>query len=73
MFHLNLWYLFQCAESLKYDYKPIESCKNGNDGEEFLAYYGDKTNKLEPALVSVPTIVFNDVSKMLILAEYYYN
>ncbi|XP_075229155.1 GILT-like protein 1 [Lycorma delicatula] len=50
----------QCASANGIDYKPIETCAQTRQGDEYLAALGDMTVALEPMLKSVPTIVFND-------------
>lgn len=40
----------------------IENCANHTDGTSLLSNLGHITDKLQPSLTSVPTIVFNNVS-----------
>ncbi|KAK9873319.1 hypothetical protein WA026_021811 [Henosepilachna vigintioctopunctata] len=51
----------ECALSNGLDWNKISSCQQGNRGDELLANYGNRTLNLNPKLVSVPTILFDDV------------
>ena len=53
--------LFQCANSAGLDYKVLNACLNGPEGEELLHQNGVETLSLVPEHLGVPWIVFNKV------------
>lgn len=58
----------KCARELElHNYESIESCSNNTEGSQLLQKYGELTSSLKPALTSVPTITFRNVSSRILL------
>lgn len=59
----------KCARELQLpNWSVIEECANSTQGSKLLQDYGERTKQLNPQLTEVPTITFNHVSRMGILA-----
>lgn len=51
--------MFQCAQQLNIDFKPILECANDIKGSQLLKAYGERTNSLAPSVRFIPTIELN--------------
>ena len=53
--------LFQCAESIKIEIKPIFDCALSKEGMKLEEVMGNRTNSLNPRKTYVPWILVNGV------------
>lgn len=54
----------KCAEKTQVKkYESIEMCANSTEGSQLLQEMGERTDKLEKPLKSVPTITIREVRK----------
>ncbi|KAL1508959.1 hypothetical protein ABEB36_003772 [Hypothenemus hampei] len=60
----NVYFIEQCANKYKMDFKKIVTCASSKEGDELLASNGEKTWNLEPNLSYVPTIVYNNSTEI---------
>ncbi|CAH1153261.1 unnamed protein product [Phaedon cochleariae] len=51
----------KCAEKNKLSWTDIKLCMNGEQVNEIMEKMGNKTNNLEPKMMYVPYILFNDI------------
>ncbi|XP_074038747.1 gamma-interferon-inducible lysosomal thiol reductase-like protein [Leptinotarsa decemlineata] len=55
--------LKKCASEHNIEWESIQECVNSEEGDEWLAEYGNRTYSVKPKISFIPTIIFNNIYK----------